>query len=340
MKKPASRRRSLRAVTIVVIVMAIGAPLSLHAQEREQVAAIVSYSAFQTAILLTGFMPENLTVPTVMAGSLLQTAPMWAVSVPEGALYTGLTAAGFGGFLIAPEDSIVGDSLGDAGIKAALWSNYRTYAAYREQVDPSWQSERFVDLIAAPFDWADMNNPAVWTVLAAGTLVNVGFNLLSAEQGEAIWDTGNAYIGDLQVAPVWGVAATLGIGLINNTLTGATEEALYRGVQYEVLQNRFGRGAARWVDSLVFAGIHVPGDIYRGEDVASIALTFAYRTLATLGLQWAYDSAGLQSAAGLHAWLNVISEVSEYLVTGGVSRTERNASMSISPLSLQFTIPY
>jgi membrane protease YdiL (CAAX protease family) len=328
------------ALTAVVVALIIGSPASLDAQQREKVATIASYSIFQSAMILSGFMPDDLTVPIVMAGSLLQTAPLWSASVPEGALYSALTAASFGGFFLAPKDSVVRDSLGNAGIKTALWSNYRTYAAYREKADPTWQSERFVDLVAAPYDWEDMNTAAVWTVLAAGAVASVSFNLLSAEPGEAVWDTGNAYLGDLQVAPVLGVAAAFGIGLINNTLTGATEEAMFRGVQYEVLQNRLGRGSARWIDSLVFAGIHVPGDIFRGEDFASIALTFAYRTLVTLGLQWAYDSAGLQSAAGLHAWLNVISEVSEYLTTAGLSRTERSADVSISPLSLRFPLTY
>ena len=89
------------------------------------------------------------------------------------------------------------------------------------------------------------------------------------------------------------------------------------------MQNRFGRGGARWIDSLLFAGIHIPGDIYRGEDLATSALTSAYRMLITLGLQWAHDSAGLQSAAGLHTWLNVPSETSEYLLTGGIRRSDR-----------------
>jgi membrane protease YdiL (CAAX protease family) len=333
--------KNRRFILVVAAVAALaGVPERVQAQEREAIATIVSYSAFQTGVIASGFVPDAYVVPTIMAGSLLQTAPLWTIDLPEGALYSGLTGLGFGGYFLAPEDSILGDSLGDFGLKMGLWSNYRTYAAWRSADEPGWEPEPFVGLMTAPFDWDDMNQLSVWTVLAAGTLVNVGFNLLSAEEGEAVWDTGTAYLGDVEVAPVLGVAAALAIGIVNNSLTGATEEAVYRGVQYETLQNQFGRGAARWIDSLAFSAIHVPGDIYRGVDPVSIGLTFAYRMLVSLGLQWAYDSAGLQSAAGLHTWLNVASEVAEYLVSSGVSRSDRNASLEISPMSIGMRVKY
>lgn len=146
--------RSVRArwlFAVAAVAIGISSSITVTAQQREQAATIVSCSAFQSGLLVSGFVPESFAVLTIMAGSLLQTAPI---------------------------------------------------------------------------DWNDLNNPTVWTVLAAGTLVNVGFNLLSAEKGQAIWDTGTSYLGDVQAAPVLGVAAALGIGILNNTLTGATEEAL------------------------------------------------------------------------------------------------------------------
>ena len=324
----------------VLCLFAVLAAVPIAAQEPGEVATIVSYSAFQTGVIASGFVPEELTVPTIVAGSLVQTAPLWTLALPEGALYSGLTAAGFGGYFLAPPDSILSDSLGDFGLKMGLWSNYRTYTEYRSATEPGWEPEAFTDLLAAPFDWQDMNQPAVWTVLAAGTLVNVGFTLLSAEEGQAIWDTNTAFLGDIEVAPGLGVLSALAIGLANNSLTGATEEALYRGVQYETLQSWIGSPAGRWIDALAFSAIHIPGDLYRGADIVSVGLTFAYRMLFTFGLQWAYDSAGLQSAAGLHAWLNVISEVTEYLVSSGVSRTERNVDLAISPLSVGIRMAY
>ena len=143
-------------------------------------------------MLASAFVPDQLFEPVLMTGLLAETVPMWAVDVGEGALYSSLVAASLGGYLIAPDDSILKDSIGDAGIRTALSSTYRTYAAYRAQVDPDWQPGRFADLITSAVDPRNMRSAAFWTVLGVGAAVNVGFILLSAKDGQAVWDAGGA----------------------------------------------------------------------------------------------------------------------------------------------------
>lgn len=317
---------------------------TLISQDNEKNAAALAtalaYGTFQTSILISGFVKHSLVATSVMTGSFLQTLPLIALSPGEGTILSGLTAASFAGYLSLDEPELLKDSMGDAGIKIALWSNYRSYSYYRELSDSLWEPESFNDLYFAAFDWEDMNHPAVWTVLGLGALTNAGFSFLSAESDQGVFNTGKTYLGEKEVPVILGISAVLGVGLINNMLTGATEEALYRGVQYEELQNTIGRPGGRVLDALIFSGIHIPGDIYQGMNSSDIIVTALYRVLITLGLQWAYDSAGLQSSSGLHAWLNVSSELAEYLVTGGVAQSSTENNLSINQLSLQWGFKY
>lgn len=132
--------------------------------------------------------------------------------------------------------------------------------------------------------------------------------------------------------PVGGFFEVLATDLLAMSLLAAGEEALYRGVIYEEIKTRSGSAAAMLTDAALFPLIHVPGDVYSGFGLGTVAFQFLWRAGMTLVFDRAYDLGGLPLSAAVHMWSDVVLLMVRWLVYGGIP--DPAASGSRLPLFL------
>lgn len=259
-------------------------------------------------------------------------APLWFVDPVEGILVTtSITGAALSNVIIphspdwdGRENQIFRNIGGNATLKLAMWSGYEAYAKQRlrEESPLSVNYHSFADLAGAPWDPQNLSRSSGWVPLLAYTGAAVGISVVRSEKKTAVWDSGRAFWGGREVPLFLGLAGLFVSSAVNLTFTATGEEALYRGVQYQWLKPRLGPVWARVVDSSLFSGIHVPQEVRGGEAATDILLSFAFRGLLSAGLEWAYDEGGLKASVAQHFWIDMTSQVVNYLFTAGVAKAE------------------
>jgi membrane protease YdiL (CAAX protease family) len=184
------------------------------------------------------------------------------------------------------------------------------------------QSERkkssdVVQLLTAPFS-RKILDPLVWIPSIIGPAVLTTFYALEEFDGTtSIAASGNGYIGNAMVAPLWAGAYALGKGAIDMLAISVGEEAYFRGVIYDNLKYRLGTGAAMAIDAVLFPLVHLTGDVQSGFKDTTIVFNFFWRSAMTLVFDAAYDKGGLPLAIGVHFWSDLLLVMSKWWFYGG-----------------------
>ncbi len=233
----------------------------------------------------------------------------------------------------------------NAAHKLSMYSTYSGYADIRSRSsDPAYAADfgrdTFAELALAPFRPASYAPWPVWGYVASmGAFA--AFSAFGAMPGEAVWDTGSAFLGDREF-PLWaGVGLMLLLQVPNFVMTGVGEEALYRGVYYEELSTRVGEWPAKLLDASWFTFSHFPQQWDRlmampvGQLLFKTALSFAQ----AFWFQYVYEWHGLEYAVAAHAASDVLVFFVDWLVQGGVPN-EAGFSINerLSTVSIRFAL--
>jgi len=290
---------------------------------------------------------------------LLAHIPLYLLNPGKALLYTGgllaLPAAGVGTMFLAGDNVFLQQASGALlGVYQNLtqFSVYEVYREFREKVPtgtPYRDSFRGVPLgrvLAGEFAPRNLIRPVVWIPTLVGPAVLVGYRLLADRDALApIWTTGEAYIGDRAVHPVGGFFYALGTNVLSMSLLAAGEEALYRGVVYEEIKSRTGPRTAMLADALIFPLIHVPGDVYSGFGLGTIAFQFLWRAGMTLVYDRAYETGGLPLSAAVHMWSDVVLLTARWLLFGGAPQSSSGGTRIAvllpeeQGITFRFTLP-
>ncbi len=355
-----SARENVRRSLVIVLMLAVFSA-SLCAQEspvglpavppveysRKQALLVggIPYACFYAGALSLALLPKPYAFYTLGGLTLAGMVPYAVVDPAAGLGRMGMSALALGagiGLSYIPElygDDSLSSLAQNIALKNSMWSYYEGYAKVRSRAKPgeyadAYTPSTFPELFAAPYDLNNLRRLSVWLplILCDGSLI--AFNALGGDD-EAVWTTGKGFIGSTEVPILLGLLATAGVSALSNTFTGIGEESVFRGIGYEEMKLSLGILPAKAVDSLLFAAVHVPQEIAAKQKLGNIALLFAFRSMCTLGLQWAYDDGGLKASVAQHAWINIISDIASYLFFAGVSN-EKALSVSVD---LAFTLP-
>lgn len=299
----------------------------------------IPYVTFIGALSSLAVLPEQYVEPVMHSTLFLATIPHIIVDPLEGGINTaisGIALAGGLGLKQLPDlygDDSVNNFLTNISMKYNMWSYYQGYTKARSMAKPGEYEETlenisFADMFKSCYDPQILLQPPVYVPLLLETAVVTGISLLG-DTSSAVWNTGESFIGSNKVPILAGLIAFGTVSFLSNTYTGIGEEALFRGVGYEEMKISFGLAPAKIIDAVLFSGTHVPQEIMRKSSAGQIATMFAYRSIASLGLQWAYDKGGLRSSAALHTWSNTLSSILVFLCTAGTENEQQ--------LSLNFT---
>ena len=208
--------------------------------------------------------------------------------------------------------------------KLSMYATYSGYADLRARSDdPGYAAgiarASFGELALAPFKPASYAPWPVWGYVASmGAFAAV--SALGAAPGEAVWDTGSAFLGDREF-PVWaGVALMLLLQVPNFVMTGVGEEALYRGTYYEELSTRLGEWPAKLLDASWFTFSHFPQqwDELKAMPAGRLLLKTALSFAQAFWFQYLYEWHGLEYAVAAHAASDVLVFFVDWLAQGGV----------------------
>ncbi|HAW85393.1 MAG: hypothetical protein A2087_06940 [Spirochaetes bacterium GWD1_61_31] len=305
----------------------------------------IPYLSLLGGIITTSLVPANL-VELSLASFLLAGAIPHIVLDP----LAGLSSVAISGLLswtsleLHTRPGLYGDQslthlFQNLSLKTMMWSYYQGYATARLAARPEAYSQVFRpaslgELLAAPYNPAVLRLPAVWLPAALTSAAIIANNILGGSD-EAIWTTGKTFIGQTEVPLVVGLLATTAIAMLNMGFTGIGEEALFRGIAYEEMKLSVGLWPARALDAALFAAAHVPQEVIAESTLGNIALLFAFRSVVTLGLQWAYDTGGLPASVAQHVWIDIISNLTSFLFSAGVA----DASAPAININLSFRLP-
>lgn len=318
--------------------MATMAPLwGAHAQgspapvSEGRVAAYTAATAsIQLATVLESFLYEREYFPYLLLGTAtVQGLPaLFAGAEPariNAAVQLGLDAVYAGSALVFGEHPGT-PLLFNAAHKYSMFASYDSYASLRSSAGYGGYGgygdedrHSFLELASAPFDYRAY---AHWSV--AGFVGSMGayslISMLSVDRPDAVWSTGEAYIGDYRFSPWAGVALILLLQVPNFVLTGVGEEALYRGVYYEELAYRLGEWPAKLIDGAYFTLSHYP---QRWDEIASsptgeVIMTSLLSMAQAFWFQYIYEWRGLRSAVAAHAAADVIVFFCDWLAQAGV----------------------
>lgn len=297
----------------------------------------IPYITFFVGLGSLAVVPEPYIKPVLHSTLFLATIPHIVIDPLEGGINTAISGLALAGGLSMSNfpdlygDESLGNLLENISMKYNMWSYYQGYAKARRMAKPgeyvkTLESISFEDMFKSCYDPEILFTPPVFVPLLIDAALITGVSLLG-DTSSAVWNTGESYIGSSKVPILTGLIAVGTVGFLTNTFTGIGEEALFRGIGYEEMKISFGLLPAKITDAVLFSGIHVPQEIVAKASLGEIATAFAYRSLFTLGLQWAYDRGGLRASAALHTWSNAIGSVMAFLFTAG---TENEQSLSLN----------
>lgn len=205
-----------------------------------------------------------------------------------------------------------------------MWSYYAGYQSARlltadgmYPADSVFRKETFLSLAKAPWDPNNLKEISVWIPLLVITGATAAIQAITTKGKTAVWKTGKAYLGETEVSIPVGILVKLSIALLNYTFTAIGEEALFRGIGYEEMKTSWKQPWAYLADCTLFASVHVPYEYQSGIEPGQLLFKFSTRFGTTFFLDWAYDNGGLQTSTASHMWIDVISDMTNYLFTGG-----------------------
>ena len=245
-------------------------------------------------------------------------------------------AAGFG---LSYHPSLYGDrtlakSFINVGLKTFFWSYYEGYAKARKKTGPGkyaddFNIEKFGELFAAVWDPDVLSRISVWLPALTVTAGNTAAILINDGGENAVWNTGKAYLGDVEVPILAGLISTIAIGCVSSAFTAIGEEAFFRGFEYEELKINLDLVPAKAVNAVSFSALHIPQEIAGGLELSDILIQAGFRAVLTLGLQWAYDDGGLKYSAAQHMWIDASALILNYILCSGIPG-EARLSLSIN----------
>jgi len=308
-------------------------------------------------------------VPWIIYPSqLLAHLPLYGLNASKALTYTGiellLPAVGVGLMFLGGDNDFAQQASGLAlgvYLNVTQFSVYEVYKEFRLRVQPqdpyraSFEASSFAEVLAGEFRFRNLIDPLVWIPTIAGPALLAGYRLLAeGEADEAVWRTGEGYIGATRVHPAAGFFYVLGSSTVSMSLLAIGEEALYRGVIYEEIKSRTNRRTARIVDVLLFPLVHLPGDLNAGYPAGTVAFQFFWRAGMTLVFDAAYDKGGLALSATVHMWSDVVLLLVQWLAYGGVAQSSSGSGNRLPvslppgnggaggggvPVTLRFTVP-
>jgi len=339
----------LKALVLLLAAAAAGPAFAQDAAEPPSANAageMVAWSAaVQAATVCEAFLYEKDWFPWLLQGTAtLQHLPAILYEA-DGAWTNAGVQLGLDA-LFAGDQLLFGQNLttplaANTAHKYSMWATYDAYADLRTRADdPDYaegiRRESFGDMALATFQPARYANWETLGYLGIITAMSV-IPMFTEEGSEAVWTTGEAWLGGMEFSPWIGVPLILLLQVPNFVMTGIGEEALYRGTYYEELSYRLGRWPASIIDALYFTASHVPqqwnqlGSMSAFEIILPNLLAIAQ----TYWLQQIYDRHGLGTAVAAHAMSDIIAMFCDWLLYGGVpnehgfSINERGGLLSI-----------
>ncbi|MBN1242976.1 MAG: CPBP family intramembrane metalloprotease [Spirochaetales bacterium] len=326
-RRPAPR--AIAACAVAFLVAAAATPARAQSADETELAWYLSSSgALQAATVFESFAYGEAWLPWALLGTAgAQTGVGLAFgtedALPLAGAQLGLSLA-FAANELAFGTNLATPLLFNAAHKLSMYATYSGYADIRMRSDdPDYAAglgrSAFGELALAPFKPASYAPWPVWGYVASmGAFAAV--SALGAAPGEAVWDTGSAFLGDAEF-PVWaGVGLMLLLQVPNFVMTGVGEEALYRGTYYEELSTRLGEWPAKLLDASWFTFSHYPQqwdelmDLPFGQLLLKTALSFAQ----AFWFQYVYEWHGLEYAVAAHAASDVLVFFVDWLAQGGV----------------------
>lgn len=224
-----------------------------------------SSAVIQVGTVLEAFLVKEDCFPYLLLGTAtLQNLP-GIIAGSESALcnstiQVGLDGAYIGSWLVFgnnPSTSL----LFNAAHKYSMYAAYDSYVSLRSRVESgdygAVSKHSFFNLALSPFDYSVYTDWSVWGYLGSISAFSV-ISMLADDRPNAVWSTGEAYLGDTRL-PVWaGIPLILLLQLPNFIMTGVGEESLYRGVYYEEMSYRLGEWPAKILDGAYFTLSHFP----------------------------------------------------------------------------------
>lgn len=334
-----------------VIAVVLCLTTGLFAQENEteqnkglshtQVAATAYVPYFGTMLLSQTqlFVPPETLSPVLCAGSALLNIPAAIVNPKYTLIGTAITETSWaGGILLSKYPNIFGNPslasmITNFGLKGNMWLQYKGYETARTMATPGiykdYETLSIKDIVTAPFNPNILSQKSVWIpILGIGSAI-IALDCLNGFD-KSVFATGESYLGNYKLPVAAGLATVLAFSCVNFTLTGAGEEALFRGTGYEEMKVSFGTIPAKLVDAVLFPCVHIPQQVVAGLNWSSILITTLEQSAVTFLLQWIYDYSGLQSSIATHMWIDVISYVCAFAFTGGVENNDFSLNINFS----------
>jgi membrane protease YdiL (CAAX protease family) len=325
----------------------------IDTETRSVLFGVSSYGSVAIAALAGNLLPDPYRAWTGFTVLGLSTIPLWFVDTGQGAMLSSVVALSFlAAYLIPPEPDLVGGhnfplsaTAFNIGQKLAMWSSYQAYRLTRDEVgrvDVQGSSgatstgDTLPELLLAPFRVRNMADKSFWIPLLGACATNVIVGILVKGTDESVFSTGRAFVGSTEVPIGLGLLSTLLVSAVNYTFTGIGEEAVFRGLEYQWLTEHFGPVPARMINAITFPAVHVPQEIRNGAGLGSIMFGLSWRAVTTLGLQWAYDTGGLQRSVAQHMWIDTLFGLIEFLLSSGVEREDE----ALPEVSIGFDLRY
>ena len=308
--------------------------ISANRDAQNLLLGISSYGSVAVAALTGNLLPAPYGMWAALSAMGLSTVPLWFVDTGQGALLSSIVLLSFlSAYHMPPEPDITGGhnfplaaTAFNAGQKFAMWSSYQAYRLTRNDPPMTDGETSTVDtlpeLLLAPFRIRNMADLSFWVPLLGACVTNIAGRILTEGTDQSVFATGRAFVGRTEVPIGLGLLSTLLVGAVNYTFTGIGEEAVFRGLEYRELSERLGPAPARIINAITFPAVHVPQEIRNGASFGSILIGLSWRAVTTLGLQWAYDTGGLQRSVAQHMWIDTLFGVINYLLFSGVEGEE------------------
>jgi membrane protease YdiL (CAAX protease family) len=280
--------------------------------------------------LAYGLLPEPYGSYTAAGIIAFGNIPHIILDPLDGFVSTGLTATAYGasiGFTFLPDlygDRTLNSILQHFGLNTSFWSYYEGYARARKRTNIEnysniYSPSNLNDLITSPWNAKNIGKIYVWLPTILALAGNIGLQYIETNGvPNAVWNTGRAFIGNKEVPIAVGLISTFALSTFTYTMVAIGEESLYRGFGYEEMKINIGSIPAKIMDPIIFSSIHVGQEIKAEIPLSSILLHFTFRSLVTIGLDWAYDNGGIGASIAQHMWFNTFASTAHYLLNAGI----------------------
>ncbi len=253
------------------------------------------------------------------------------VSKGEGLALLGLQVAATAGFYLTKETASVSPLINSAlFVPSYNLSLLASYTAYRDKRILSayrldnWQGLKISELFFSPYQKETFKNPFIWgSVIGA-----VALNLLTNDANNSIFASGRTFIGYREYSPWAAIPLMIGTYWVVHSLVGASEEAHYRGVVFEQMQQNTTTFRATIFDVLYFTASHFPQ--YYIADRENLFVRTAGAAAFSFLMSSAYRHSGLRTSAAAHIAFNFFSSVSFYLLNGGTAHQDNYLTFALT----------